>query len=173
MQDPVSLTHFWSNWMWRMTLYNNDGNRTEWSPIQSVIIRVINKIEWPPDLSWVWLQTELDNTKSYYQLIITAIISENNKINTCSRDNVYVKKFLNFFRISGCCYGYCEQFCDWWIWLFSIITTRKIHLTINSFLRWWLFPLLLRPQCLFQGGYCKVKLMLASLWGKEFTPRSY
>ena len=46
--------------------------------------------------SWVWLQTELDNTKSYYQLIITVIISENNQINTfranmCSRDNVYVK----------------------------------------------------------------------------------
>ena len=38
-----------------------NGNRTEWSPIQSVIIQVINKIG----------QTELDDTKFCYQLIIT------------------------------------------------------------------------------------------------------
>ena len=30
------------------------------------------------------------------------------------------KKFLNFgnsttFLGCGCCYGYCDQFCDWWI----------------------------------------------------------
>ena len=24
--------------------------------------------------------------------------------------------FSFFFLISGCCIGYCEQFCDWWIW---------------------------------------------------------
>ena len=29
------------------TMYNNNGNRNEWSPIRSVIIRVINKIERP------------------------------------------------------------------------------------------------------------------------------
>lgn len=34
-----------------------------------------------------------------------------------------VKKFLNFgyftvfLRISGCFYSYCDQLCDWWIWL--------------------------------------------------------
>ena len=37
----------------------------------------------------------------------------------CSRDNVLVKNSSTsmtfFFRISGCCYGYCDQFCDWWI----------------------------------------------------------
>ena len=31
-----------------------------------------------------------------------------------------VKKFGNFLvffflRVSGCCYGYCDQLCDWWI----------------------------------------------------------
>ena len=38
------------------------------------------------------------------------------------RENVLSKKFLHFgnspvifFRISYCCYGYCDQFCDWWI----------------------------------------------------------
>ena len=29
--------------------------------------------------SWVWLQTELDNTKSCYQLIITVTISKKKK----------------------------------------------------------------------------------------------
>ena len=49
---------------------------TEWSPIQSVIIWMINKLgllqnRWLICLSWVWLQTELDNTNSCYQLIKT------------------------------------------------------------------------------------------------------
>ena len=62
----------------------NNGNRTEWSLIRPVIIRVINKIGWPRSgspirQSRVWLQTELDDTKSCYQLIITIAISENNK----------------------------------------------------------------------------------------------
>ena len=62
----------------------NNGNRTEWSLIRPVIIRVINKIGWPRSgspirQSRVWLQTELDDTKSCYQLIITITISENNK----------------------------------------------------------------------------------------------
>ena len=59
----------------------NNGNRTEWSPILSVIIRVINKIRRPRSgspicQSRVWLQTELDDTKSCNQLIITITISE-------------------------------------------------------------------------------------------------
>ena len=54
----------------------NNGNGTEWSPIWSVIIWVIDKIGWL--WSWsliclllVWLQAELDNTKSCYQFIKT------------------------------------------------------------------------------------------------------
>ena len=62
-----------------------NGNRTEWSPVQSVIIRVITK---PDDRgaggrfvyhARVRLQTELDYTKSYYQLIIKVAISEKKK----------------------------------------------------------------------------------------------
>ena len=57
-----------------LIIYN--GNRTEWSPIRSVIIRVINKIGRPRSgspicYSQVWLQTELDDTMSCYQLIKT------------------------------------------------------------------------------------------------------
>ena len=53
-----------------------NGNRTESSPIRSVIIRVIIKSEKrESDKSIV--QTELDDTKSYVQLIINIILSEN------------------------------------------------------------------------------------------------
>ena len=62
----------------------NNGNRTEWSPIRSVIIWVINKIGRPRSGSpicklRVWLQTELDDTKSCYQLIIIITIFEKQK----------------------------------------------------------------------------------------------
>ena len=67
----------------KVTIYNS--NRTEWSPIRSVIIRVINKIGRPRSgspicLSRVWLETELDDTMSCYQLIITITISEKQKV---------------------------------------------------------------------------------------------
>ena len=59
----------------------HSGNRTKWSPIQFVIIRVINKIGQPQSRSLIcqsliWLETELDDTKFCYQLIITITISE-------------------------------------------------------------------------------------------------
>ena len=46
-----------------------NGNRTEWSPIRSVIIRVTNKIGCPRSKSSICksrvsLQTELDDTKN-------------------------------------------------------------------------------------------------------------
>ena len=109
------------------------GNRTEWSPVRSVIIQVINKIRFLVMI----IQTELDDTKSCYQLIITVTISE--KINVLC----FVKEHLNtkcpklgkisetlsgvtnssrsiletaqFGRVSSCCYGYRDNFCDWWI----------------------------------------------------------
>ena len=62
-----------------------NGNRIEWSPIRSVIIWVIIKSDdraaagSPICLPRVWLQTELDDTKSYYQLIIKITISEKKK----------------------------------------------------------------------------------------------
>ena len=60
------------------------GNRTKWNPILFVIIRVINKIGQPQSRSLIcqsliWLQTELDDTKFCYQLIITITISGKKK----------------------------------------------------------------------------------------------
>ena len=60
-------------------LYNsliNIGNRTEWSPKK--IGRQCSGS--PICLSLVWLQTKLDDTKSYYQLIITITISKKRRI---------------------------------------------------------------------------------------------
>ena len=35
-------------------------------------------------------------------------------VGTMSRAKIW--KFPSvLFRVSGCCYGYCVQFCDWWI----------------------------------------------------------
>ena len=74
----------------------SNGNRTEWSPIRSVIIRVITKSQRsgsPICLSQVWLQTELDDTKSYCQLIIKITISEKRKIaKLCDKGKFYIKK---------------------------------------------------------------------------------
>ena len=64
---------------------------TEWSPIQSVIIWTMNKLGLLQNrrlicLSWVWLQTELDNTNSCYQLIktMTKFETEPDICYTCS-----------------------------------------------------------------------------------------
>ena len=98
----------------------------EQGPIQSVIIRVINKIRRPWSgssicQSRVWLQTEQDDTKSCYQFIIIITISGKKKHlgQTPSVRKCLEQKIWNFpsflFRVSGCCCGYCDQSCDWWI----------------------------------------------------------
>ena len=33
-----------------------------------------------------------------------------------------------FFRISSCCYGYCDQYCDWWIRLSGL---NMVALTVR------------------------------------------
>ena len=57
------------------------GNRTEWSQIRFINTRVSKKIGQPRSgspifQSRVWLQTELDDTKSYYHLVINITISK-------------------------------------------------------------------------------------------------
>ena len=120
---------------WLLWSLINNGNRTEWSPIRSIIKQVINKIRLlrsgsPICLSRVWLLTELDHKKFCYQLIITISISEKTntpRTNIFSGDNVLSWIFLHFGNclvflcICGCCYGYCDQFCDWWIQLSGLI----------------------------------------------------
>ena len=78
-EHPFSFFFFLHYRNWGPSVYN--GNRTEWSPIQSVIIQVMNKIGPQRSCSLicqsrVWLLTELDDTKSCYQLIITLTIEK-------------------------------------------------------------------------------------------------
>ena len=44
------------------------------------------------------------------------------------------------------------------LYTFLSILTRRICLTIKSFIGWWSFPLFSWPQCAIQGWYCKEKL---------------
>ena len=38
------------------------------------------------------------------------------------------------------------------------VLTKRICLTIRSFLSWWSFPIFLRSKCLIQGWHCKEKI---------------
>ena len=111
----------------------NNGNRTEWNLFRSVIICVIDGSKRlrsgdPTCQSWVWLQTEFDNTCKVLSPVTHK--SANFWKQRIHFGKIYlvdrmpkVKKFLNFgyftvfLRISGCFYSYCDQLCDWWIWL--------------------------------------------------------
>ena len=74
----------------------SNGNRTEWSPIRSGIIRVITKSDdRAAGVRFVYhefdYRPELDDTKSYYQLIIKITISEKRriaKLYKCCFDNI-------------------------------------------------------------------------------------
>ena len=69
----------WLSISWRVLISN--GKRTSCRPIRSVIIRVITKSDRSPIcLSRLWLQTDLNDTKSCYQLIIKIAISEKSRI---------------------------------------------------------------------------------------------
>ena len=125
-------------------IYN--GNRTEWSPIWSVIIRAINKIGQPRSgspicQSQVCLQTELDDTNSCYQLIVTITISEKKNLGQTSpvgtvskAKNLEISQvfFLFFLKVSVCCCGYRDQFCDWWIKLSGLSTIGCFNCPIRG-----------------------------------------
>ena len=82
-------------------------------PILSVIIYFIffnhtsdNKIRWPQSVSpicssQVWLQTELDNTKSHYQLNIKIIISKKRRIDKLWK-KVKIWDWLHSNGYAGC-----------------------------------------------------------------------
>ena len=106
-----------------------NGNRTEWSSVRSVIIRVFKK-------NWMTAKRE---SYSSITSMITARIGRHKVLlpinhhcynfrkhqihlgQICDVQKMSKKKipqlwkFHNFFRLSGCCYGYCDLICDWWI----------------------------------------------------------
>ena len=69
----------------------------------------------------------LNILRERWRHILTCIINNGNR-NWVESDSVKShtrgKNLLNFgnsldffFKTSGCCYGYCDQYYDWWIWL--------------------------------------------------------
>ena len=111
----------------------NNGNRTEWNLFRSVIIRVIDRSKRlrsgdPTCQSWVWLQTEFDNTckvlspvthksvnfwKQRIHFGKICLVETMPKVKNSSI--LGISQF--FLRIRGCFYSYCDQLCDRRIWL--------------------------------------------------------
>ena len=114
----------------------NIGNESKWSSFRSAIIRMIKKIGRP--LSYQSRDLSVTNIIidriGHHKVLLPINHNHYNfgkKPNT-SRTNISAredvlrkKKFLHsgnspvffslFFRMSSCCYCYCDQFCDWWI----------------------------------------------------------
>ena len=106
------------------TLINN-SNRTKWSPIRFVIIQGINK--------WLnWMTTKGESDLSVTSMITNRVgqrkvllPSNHNCYNfrkqqidlgqICAEETTSTLEIPQLSRISGCCYGYCDQFCDGWI----------------------------------------------------------
>ena len=58
----------------------NNGNRTKWTPIRSVIIRVINKIGWPHSGNLICLITSMITDRIGWQEVLLPINHNYNKI---------------------------------------------------------------------------------------------
>ena len=142
----------WALSMFERRLVINNGSRTLCHPMQSVIIQVIYKIGGPQSVSpichsQVWLQTESDDSKSYwlnhnsYNFWKQQIHSDKYVLERqcLSRKFLNFWKFHNFPRISGCCYGYCDQFCDWLIWLKGLSMVGCFNCQIAGV---WLQPII-------------------------------
>ena len=79
----------------------SNGNKTEWSPIQSVIIRVITKSDnctVKSDLSIMSMITDqIGRQKTYYQLIIKLQFFENSQVKK-ETENLYKQRRLKHYK---------------------------------------------------------------------------
>ena len=104
------------------TSVKHNGNRTKWTPFRSVIIRVINKIG-----RTRFTVLEQYKLKYRFQLIMTVRnfrkkrrkqihLGQTIAVETISKGKNFLQfgnSFFFFFRISSCCHGYCDQYCDY------------------------------------------------------------
>ena len=118
----------------KLQLCVHDGNWTEGSPILSVIIGVKANSEDHQGgvhlliISMItdrigWQEVLLPINHNHYNVKKKKQKQNTSRTNISNGDNVLGKKFLHsgnfpfFSERSSCCWGYCDQFCDWWIWL--------------------------------------------------------
>ena len=137
LQRSLWLTHSCSlrAWLFQVNYVIYNGNRTEWSPIRSVIIQVINKIgrlvnhENYNRQNWK-TKIVLPINRNLYNFRKTTIhLGQISVVETKSKWKIQLWKFHYFFRISGCCCG-CDQFCDWWIWLKGLSMIQNFNCLI-------------------------------------------
>ena len=114
----------------------NIGNESKWSSFRSAIIRMIKKTGRP--LSYQSRDLSVTNIIidriGHHKVLLPINHNHYNfgkkpntsRTNISAREDVLRKKnssireipqffFSLFFRMSCCCYRYCDQFCDWWI----------------------------------------------------------
>ena len=92
---------------------------TKWSPIRSVIMLVINS-----GSMICSILSMITDRIGRYKVLLPIInhdqynFQENKCIHFSSclmLQNLSILENLQFGRVSGCCYGYCDKFCDQWI----------------------------------------------------------
>ena len=116
----------------------SNGNRTEWSPIWSVIIRVINKIGWPRSGSPICLITSMITDRIGRHEILLPIINHNfNKI--CDPIGYFLNQNI---RNSKFCFASSE---------------KKSHLSPRVMVR--------TVQLLRHDAYCPIKVARYSFSG--------
>ena len=120
----------------------SDGNRTEWIPIRSATILVINKIGRARRGSPICLITSMitDRIGQYEVLLpinhnhyqfsrkqcIPSFFLKKNFQHQILAESLFrvtnssILENHQFGRVSGCCYGYCDKLCDWWIELSAL-----------------------------------------------------
>ena len=89
---------------------------------------MINKIEWLKQESDLSIKSMITDRIGQHKVLLpinhNCYIFQKQKIclgqtcavETTSKEKIpQLWKFHNIFGC-GCCYGYCDQFCDWWIW---------------------------------------------------------
>ena len=97
----------------------SNGNRTEWSPIRSVIIRVINKIGRPRSAFWNKMYSLVKNTKYSFQKQRRNRVRVDVLLTPCSpgrnrakhRDSREIKTKTSFTRFGTNSSTDCSTFC--------------------------------------------------------------
>ena len=55
----------------------------------------------------------LPTNHNHYNFREKIHLGQTSSVGQCVKQKIW--KFPSFFRVTGCCYGYRDQFCDWWM----------------------------------------------------------
>ena len=102
----------------------NNGNRTKWTPIRSVIIRVINKIGWPHSRNLICLITSMSTDWIGWQEVLLPIIliMTTTKFGRFGRWAPFAMRWAAVALSSD-----CSNFLYCWLWFWPTQTMSKYH----------------------------------------------